>query len=210
MGGEWELIIIAGDSFKIMAGSDRSLFNLDKGDDILAEGKVEYISDEFIKLTSTDDAQIVRNNISFVESYEKDKSDSLHIQFIFPFNGDFSIYIKMGDNIHSVRYTFKNKKEIILPVHPDSVGPFSFDILNQTPPRGGYPNYLKRIVFYSFSFYELKNQDTNCLTIHIPYLTNSYFARYLINGEYVRFMPGGDFEFLVWRNMRYYKMYRYD
>jgi hypothetical protein len=172
---------------------------------------VEYVSDEFIKLTSTDEARTIRNNMSFVETYEKDKSDSLHIKFIFPFNGDFSIHIRVGDDIQSVRfrYSFKNRKEIILPLPRDSLSAFSFVIENQAPPSY-YPNYLKRIAFYPFSFYELKEEDTNCITIHIPYLTNSYFARYLINGEYIRVVRGEEFDFLIWRNVRYTKMYEYD
>jgi hypothetical protein len=53
----------------------------------------------------------------------------------------------------------------------------------------------------------MKNKNSNSFEISIPDLTNSYFNRRLINGEYIR--VGKEKDVLFWHNEEYWKLGRF-
>lgn len=176
------------------------LYDLDRGDSILAEGKVQYESDKFIRLTSKDYELEAKKNMTIIDSMDSCLNDSLRFTFIFPFDGKYKIILYLGNDYkNEIKYELENQNEIILPTPKDSISTFSFRILNQTP-IDPYRNYLKNVQFGSF-LNTIKSNNSNSFKIYIPDLTNSYFNRYLINGEYIRVSKNRDI--LFFHNEKY-------
>jgi len=199
-----EYLTITEDSFKLYLYAAYPLFyGLNFGDTILAEGKVQYESDNFIKLTSKNYEWETKKNMTIIDSIVSYLNDSVRFNFIFPFDGKYKIILYLGnDNESKVRYEFKDRKDVFLPMHKDSILTFSFIILNQTPIEYPYHNSLKNVQFSSFRN-TAKNNNSNFFEIYIPDLTNSYFNRFLINGEYIR--VGKEKNVLFWHNEQYWK-----
>jgi hypothetical protein len=197
-----EFLTISEDSFKLyLYPTYPLLYGLNWGDTILAEGKIHYESDNFIKLTSKDYDWEAKKNMTVNESVNSCLNDSIRFNFIFPFNGKYKILLYLGsDSKKEVEYEFDDKKEFIFPVRQDSLLTFSFSIWNQTPTKFPYHNYLKTIRFSSFR-HTAKNSNSNSFEISIPDLTNSYFNRYLIEGDYIRVDKERDV--LFWHNEKY-------
>jgi hypothetical protein len=200
-----EYITIVEDSFKLYLYPTYSLFyGLNLGDTILAEGKVQYESDNFIKLTSKDYEWEVKKTMTVIESVDTCLNDSIKFNFIFPFNRKYKIILYLrSDYKNEFKYEFTDKKEVLLSICHDSVLMFSFTILDQTPIDFPYRIYLKTIKFSS-SQNTLKNNNSNSFEIFIPDLTSSYFNRYFINGEYIRVDKEKDV--LFWHNEKYWKI----
>ena len=196
-----EYLTIVGDSFKLYLYSTYPiLYGLNRGDTILAEGKVQYETDNFIKLTSKDYEGEARKNIIVIDSIDCSLNDSIRFNFIFPFDGKYKIILYLGNDY---KREFKDRKEVFLPImYRDSILTFSFTILNQTPIEYPYRNYLKNVRFSS-SQNTAKNNNSNSFEISIPDLTNSYFNRFLINGEYIR--VNKEKNVLFWHNEQYWK-----
>ena len=203
---EWDMteyLIITKDSFKLYLYRTYPLiYGLNRGDTILAEGKVQYESDNFIKLTSKDYEWEAGKNVTVIESVDSCLNDSIRFQFIFPFEGKYKIILYLGKDFKK-KYELKNRNEFIIPMYKDSVLTFSFTILNQDPIEYLYRNYLKTVVFRSFQN-TAKNNNSNFFEISIPDLTNSYFNRFLIKGEYIR--VGKEKYILFWNNEQYWKL----
>ncbi|GHV36610.1 hypothetical protein FACS1894178_8010 [Bacteroidia bacterium] len=216
-----EFLVIQGDSFCYYSYPPfASLFGLDNGDSILAEGEVKYESDEFIKLISKNYEREVRNNMTVSESHIGYLEDSvrgkntLRFRFNFPFEGKYKIILYLYSKYYNGQikrdyYDFDNIKnnQIILQPYQyiDSITQFCFTVVNQTPIDYWTHNYLKTIEFTSDK-YEVKDKNSNHFEISIPDLSNSYFNRYLINGEYIR--VGKEKDVLFYHNEQFWKIGR--
>lgn len=193
-----EYMHINKNSFKIIrTRACISCMDLDKNDSIASYGSVEYIQDGFIRLRSDRDSCIYKNT-TVEESYDASIKDSLKIKFIFPFKGKFRIDVALG-----FPYMSTENDYIIIPFKKNNLDPLIFDIYNlNLKYNGHYGEYFGRIAFYNFPWYQLKNKNTNTLRINIPNLTNSYFARYFIDREYVKVEKNK----IIWRNREYRKI----
>ena len=201
-----EYLTITEDSFKLYLYSTYpSLYGLNFRDTILAEGKVQYESDNFIKLTSKDYEWEIKENMTVIDSIDSHLNDSIRFTFIFPFDGKYKIilYLENHDYKNEIKYELKDSKDVFLPMYKDSILTFSFIILNQVPVEYPFRNYLKNVQFSSFRNTS-KNNNSNFFEISIPDLTNSYFNRFLINGEYIR--VNKDKDVLFWRNEQYWRV----
>jgi len=204
---DWDItkyLSITGDSFKLyLYPTEPFLYGLNIRDIILAEGKVEYESKNFIKLTSKNYEREVEKNMTVVESIDSCLKDSIKFNFIFPFDGKYKLILDLGKGYEDIfTYEVNNEREVIFPFYRDSISTFRFTIVNQTPVKFYFYNYLKNITFRT-SRYTFKNNNSNSFEISIPDLTNSYFNRYLINGEYIKVSKEKDV--LFWQNEDYRK-----
>ena len=189
-------------------------YGLNRGDSILSEGKVEYETDNFIKLTSKDYERESRKNIIVIDSIDSSLNDSIRFNFIFPFDGKYKIILGVVDVEPSpdvkprFTYELRNRKEFLLPVvnegmYRDGILSFYFTIFNQTS-IDEYPhlrNYPKNIEFNRWYSFTAKNKNSNSFEISIPDLTNSYFNRRLVDGEYIK--VDEDRDRLYWNNERH-------
>jgi|GEM_PF-5120644 len=194
-----EYMQIDKDSFKIMRTQFcTSCMDLDEGDSIASNGFVEYINDSFIKLRSFKDSSAYKNT-TIEESYDDRIKDSIKIRFVFPFKGKFRINV-----LTNLPYKSTENNWITIPRQEYAIGDLYFDIYNLSLKYNGYFNgeYLGRIVFCYFPGYKFNNKNTNSLLITIPNLTNSYYARYFIDGEYVKV----ENDKIIWRNREYKKI----
>lgn len=190
---------IEGNYFRLSATNPHFL-GLSANDLILAEGEVEYVSNNFLKLTTKNYSVIADKTTSIIETaMQLTSTDSICFIFNFPFSGDFEITIIINGSYEN-SFSFYNKKIIKVPFNADNLVKFSFSILNKTPNKGTDRNYLKQIVFNSFD-YKVIHTDINTFNIFIPDLSNSYFYRYLINGEYL--FVRDDKQLILWRNEKY-------
>ena len=192
-----EYIQIDNDNFKIIRTLDcPTCVDLDKFDSIISYGKVEYILDGFIRLTSDPDS-MVDKTVKVEESFDPQINDSVKIRFVFPFKGKFRIAASVG-----LPYKSTENDSIIIPKGKYVSGCLSFEIYNLSLKCNSLNGeYLGRIVFY-FTDYNLKSRKNNSLLVTIPKLTNSYFARYYIDGEYAKVEKNR----IIWRNREYRKV----
>ena len=200
----WDLsrfLTITNDSFKLsLYITEPSSYGLNLGDIILSEGKVEYESKNFIKLTSKNYEEEVNKNMTVIESTDSCLDDSIKFNFNFPFTGKYKIMLFLE---HEPKYEVKNEKEIIFKANRDSIVTFSFTVLDQTPINFLFNNYLRNVEFKSLH-YAVKNSNSNSFVISIPDFTNSYFNRFLINGEYIKVSKEKDV--LFWHDEQYWKL----
>lgn len=196
---EEEYIQIDKDAFRIIrTRACTPCVDLDEGDSIASYGSVKYIQDGFIKLKSYRDSSIYRNTI-IVESYDERIKDSVKIRFVFPFKGKYRIDAALGDS----PYISTENEYITIPKKRYTLNPLDFNIYNLSLKYNGYyGDYWGHIVFHNFPWYQFKNKDTNSLLITIPDLTNSYYAHYIINGDYVKVEK----DKIIWRNREYRKV----
>lgn len=196
---EEEYLQIDTNGFKIIrTQACTACLDLNEGDSIAGQGNVTYFQDGFIKLQSDKDSSIYKNT-TIEESFDSGIKDSIRIRFIFPFKGKFRIYASSG----SYPYMTAEGNCITIPREKDVLAPLIFEIHNLSLKYNGYyGEYFGRIAFSYFPWYEFKNKNTNSLLITIPDLTNSYYARYFIDGEYVKV----DKNILFWRNRAYKKI----
>lgn len=200
-----EFLTISEDCFKLYLYPTYSLlYGLNSGDTILAEGTVCYEFDNFIKLTSKDYEWEAKKNMTIIESVDSCLNDSIRFKFIFPFEGKYKIILYLGNNYKN-KYEVKNKKEVTLPVHKDNMLTFSFIVLNQNAIEYSNRNYLRNVKFSSFQN-TAKNSNSNSFKISIPDLSNSYFNRFLISGEYIK--VDKDRGVLFWHNEKYTRIKR--
>jgi hypothetical protein len=188
-----EFLKISKDSFKLyLYPTEPFLYGLEINDTILSEGTVKYESDNFIQLTSKDYNREVEKNMTVVEYMDTCSKDSLRFKFIFPFDGHFKItlYIdREAEFLHGAKYEFSNAGEFVVPKQIEGNFNFSFIILNQTLPRYNHRDYRKMREFRAYPFLSVlkdKSTNSNSFEIFIPDLTNSYFNRRIINGEYAK------------------------
>ncbi len=192
-----EYIQIDEDIFKIIrTGVCIPCVDLDKGDSIASFGSVEYIKDGFVKFKSDIDSSIYKNT-TIEESYDASIKDSVKIKFFFPFKGKYRIDATIG-----FPYMYTENNCITIPKKEYTLGPLNFNIYNLNLKCSGHNGeYFGRIVFY-IPWYYFKDNKTNFLQITIPNLTNSYYARYFINGEYAKIEK----DKIIWRNREYKKI----
>jgi len=200
----WDLsryLTITNDSFKLYTYfPENGIYGLNHRDIILAEGKVEYESKSFIKLTSKNYERDANKNMTVIESIDSCLDDSIKFNFNFPFTGKYTIRVYFDNK---PKYEVKNEKEVKFKANRDSIVTFSFTVLDQTPVKFLYHNYLKNAEFKSL-YYTVKNGNSNSFDISIPDLTNSYFNRFLINGEYIKISKEKDV--LFWHDEQYWKL----
>lgn len=171
--------------------------DLDKGDSIASYGSVEYVQDGFIKLQSDRDNRIIKN-IIIEGSHDKSIKNSVKIRVNFPFKGKFRIEAALAG------LPFKSTENHCITIRKKAVlSPLILNIYNiGIKCNGQNGEYLGRIAFCDFPWREFKDENTNSLLITIPNLTNSYFARYFIDGEYVKVEKNK----IIWRNRVYKKI----
>lgn len=188
-------------NFKIIR-TENGLFSgdMDEGDSVIAFGRVENINNDFIKLISYKYDLDVYNSTIFTESHDKSLSDdSIKIRFNFPLKGEFKIYFSFSNGY---KFVSVNSKIITIP-KGIYLTPMHFDIYKTDILVYNFSsNYLGPIVFSYFPSYEFKNENLNLLNVTIPNLTNSYYARYYIDGEYAK-IEGNK---IIWRNREYEKI----
>ena len=196
---EEEYMQIDNDIFQIIRTAIcRPCIDLNDGDSIAARGKIEYITNDFIKLKSDRDS-VIYNSTNIVESLDKNLKDSVKIRFVFPFKGKFRIDASLGD----LPFKSTENNSIIIPKKKNTLDNLDFDIYDlNLKYNGRNGECLGRIVFFDFPWYEFKNKRTNSVLITIPEFTNSYFARYVIDGEYAK----TEKDKIIWRNRVYIKI----
>ena len=198
-----EFLTISEDSFKLyLYPTYPLLYGLNKGDTILAEGTVHYESDNFIKLTSIDYEWEAKKNMTIIESVDTSLNDSIRFRFIFPFDGKYKITLYLGNDYEN-KYEVKDQKEIVIPMYENNTLTFSFSIRNRKAIEYSNRNYLK-IIKFSCLQNIVKNNNSNSFKISIPDLSNSYFNRFWINGEYLRVSE--DKSVLFWHNEKYTRL----
>jgi hypothetical protein len=206
---QWDLtefLMISEDSFKLSLDPIRAIFyGLNQKDTVLSEGKVEYEADNLIKLISKDYEWETKKKMTITESVDSCLNDSIRFAFVFPFDGKYNITMFLGNIDKAEGYVYENTKNIVTLAPQDGILTFSFTILNQTPIKFSYRNYLRTIQFRSFQN-AVQNSNSNSFEISIPDLTNSYFNRYLINGEYMRMNK--ERNVIFWHNEQYWKFGR--
>ena len=182
-------------------------------DSIASFGEIEYIDEKFIKLTS--DRSFYWSpyeSLVIYESQGNSLTDSLRIEFIFPYSNEIEINIRL--NISSFQTT-TSSKILTVPLSSlfyfpnEQIKKFSFLIYNKDIRKdGSWGDSFSVICFPAFPAfpnsisYELKNKNTNVLVVEIPDLTNSYFARYFINEEYAKVEK----DKIIWRGRVYEKI----
>jgi|WetSurMetagenome_2_1015567.scaffolds.fasta_scaffold241658_1 hypothetical protein len=194
-----EYIQISKSTFKIIRTQlCTSCVNLNKGDSIASFGSVEYIQDNFIRLRSDRDSSIYKS-MTIEESNDASIKDSVKIRFVFPFKGKYRI----DASLIGIPPLSVEKKCITIPREKFTLDPLAFEIYNMDLKYNGhYGEFFGRVAFCNSPLYQFKNKNTNSLLINIPELTNSYFARYFIDGEYVRV----ETDKIIWRNREYRKI----
>jgi len=195
-----EYIQINADSFRIIRTVKcLTCVDLNKGDSIISTGSVKYINKDFIELKSDPDSSYYKN-ISIFESFDSKIGDSLKISFTFPFRGKFKLEARTLD--FPSKSTEKN--EITIPkIKSYNISQVMYEIYNLDLRYDGHDGeYLGRIVFTAPSLYRISNEKTNFLQINIPNLTNSYYAHYVIDHEYIKV----DKNKITWRNKEYKKI----
>ena len=195
-----EYLQIDVNNFKIIRTEEGIRGDMDEGDSVIAFGRVEYINNDFIKLTSYKYDLDIYNSTIFTELHDKNLSDdSIQIRFNFPLKGEFKIYISFSSGYN---YVSVNSKNITIPKSSYYLTPLHFDIYKTDILVYDFSsNYLGSIVFSYFPSYEFKNMNLNLLNVTIPNLTNSYYARYYIDDEYAK-IEGNK---IIWRNREYEK-----
>lgn len=214
-----EYMQIDKDNFKIIRTEICTpCVNLDEGDSIASYGRVEYIQGGLIKLTSagiqklwldykqdgssrviSDEENDIFKTMSVKESHDSSLKDSIKIKFVFPFKGKYRIDASL---IGNPRLSTENDS-IIIPRDKYTLEPLNFEIYNLSLQYNGrYGECFGRIAFCNCPEYEFNSRYTNSLLITIPKLTNSYFARYVIDGEYVKVEK----DRIIWRNRVYNKI----
>lgn len=194
-----EYMQIDNDRFQIVKTKiGRCSIDFVDGDSIAAHGKIESVTNDFIKLTAHKDSDIYKSTM-VLESYDGNIKDSVKIRFHFPFRGRFRISASLGISPE----TFTESNSITIPKKKYPFGKLYFRIYNLNLKNDGLNGeYLGRIYFSNSSGYEFKDKKANSLLINIPDLTNNYFAQYFINGEYAKIEK----DKLLWRNRVYYKL----
>jgi hypothetical protein len=204
-----EFLKISKGSFQLyLYQTEPMIYGLDRGDTILSEGRVEYESDDFIKLTSKNYELETEKSMTVLESKDTCIKDSLKFNFTFPFDGHFKIILyleKENEYSNSVKHEFSDRKEIVVSKQIEGRFKFHFTILNQTPQKHLFRNYLKVCHFRGYP--QINDTDSNTFEISIPDLTNSYFNRRLINCEYAKISTcTGGLKCILWNGEDYSKI----
>jgi len=195
-GPEYERIVIENDKFKIL--SDRRNFEVNKNDSVIAFGSVKYHDNNFIELNSAYYNIIAMRGMVFSESQNTTIKDSLLIKFSFPFSGFYKILIIIN---YKRKFELINQTEIKIPINElKDYKQIGFEIFNLKPIRNNTMQDYCRISVFRFLSGIIENDHTNCISISIPNLTNSYFQYYVIKGEYARIED----DILIWRGELYY------
>jgi hypothetical protein len=183
-----EFLKISKDSFVLYLYQTYPLFyGLNKNDTILSEGTVDYDDYNVLRLTSKNYERDTEKSMTMIETRDTCIQDSLKFHFIFPFEGHFKLILylnKENEYSHDNEYEFYDCKSVIVPNQIEGRIKFSFTILNQTPPDYLFRNYKKLGQFRGYP--KIKDAVSNSFEIHIPDLTNSYFNRRIISGEYAK------------------------
>ena len=197
IGSDYEKIIIENDKFKIL--SDRMNHEVDKNDPVIAFGSVKYLDNNFIELNSAYYNIIAMRGMAFSESKNPTIKDSLLIKFSFPFSGSYKIVIII-DYIR--KYELINQSEITISLKEMKNNKIGFEIFNLKPIYNYTMRDYCRISVFRYLSNIIENDQTNCISIYIPNLKNTYFQYYVIDGEYARIEDN----VLWWRGEDYYKI----
>ena len=197
VGMEREIIIIEDNNFKIVANMLNN--RIDKNDSIIAFGNIKYLNNEFIEINTVNYRYNVLKSMVFSEFQSSKTIDSTAIKFIFPFSGKYKIVLY----IKHKKYESINNSEITLPIKIKKGESIYFKIfdLDIYPEMSG--NYFGIVAFCSLD-YKVKKDNTDSISISIPELTNTFFQRYVIKGEYIRIKDGA----LRWRGNYYEKIWK--
>jgi len=194
-----EYMQINKDTFKIFRCEIYAgCFDLDKGDSLLSIGSITHLKNDLFQFQNSDLNQ-TNNDISVYEYYDPNTyKDSLKIKFVFPYNGRFRI----NANIRGYRENTSENDSIIIKRNIGTFEGLVFSIYNlDLVSNGDFGDYFGRIAYTCKPSFRSSNKKINSLVITIPDLTNSYFARYFINGEIVKINN----KTLIWRYRRYEK-----
>jgi hypothetical protein len=93
-----------------------------------------------------------------------------------------------------------NSNKIGLPLMTVKDKAIRFKIFNMDVYPEFSGNYYGIVAFGYFSDYFMRNSNSNYLYIFIPELTNTFFQRYFIKGEYARIKNG-----ILWWRGKYYE-----
>lgn len=171
---------------------------------IIAEGSIEQAAPYFYRIDSyTEYYDSVYDAVEVIQNQDENiSSDSIAIQFDFPFQKQFG---KKGIIIYlNVNYFQTEMKDIFYMVIPKQKyldTDLLFMIFYYTPYLDSNDGrYFGRIAF-EFSGYPIKS-DINSILIKIPNLDARYFERYYITGEYIEIKN----DELQWRGKRFFKV----
>jgi len=200
IGSKYRAIIIEDDKFTILSSlyvGGLEMFN--NIDPVIAFGRVQYYDSNYIELNSADYNKIVSRSITYSESQKSTIKDSVLLRFFFPFSGQYKILISIGNRN---KYELINQPEIKIPKSElKDNRKIGFEIYNLDFIRNiGIMNDYCRITSFRSLSYTIKEYYTNCISIHIPELTNTFFRYYVIKGEYARIVDND----LEWRGEFYY------
>lgn len=194
---EDEYIQIDVDSFKIKRTFAYSscLDSLDI-DSIASIGSVECLKNGFLKLTSQKKDLQSKIEESVVENIGKDTVLAI---FIFPLKGLYRIEASVG----SLPYLSTYCNNLKLPKSHSSVPSLFYKIYSLClDSNSSLGSYCGSVVYSPDSFYDIERTNTNKLVVYLPNLTNDFFARYVINEEFVKV----EADQLKWRGVTYRKI----
>lgn len=126
-------------------------------------------------------------------------SDSIQVSFSLPhYKGNLHITVYTNSlEAYKLDYTEKHK-ELMLPSHVKS---FTFYIEpDHIMPHTNDGLFYGILGFLPFQDYTI-GEGNNCISIVIPAITNSFFERYYIKGEYVKVSKGS----ITWKGQRFVK-----
>lgn len=195
-----EYLQIYKDSFKIIRTSiGLSEVDLNNEDSIIAIGHFEDCGCNFIRLFSINNIDF-KDKITFKEYVDSTfKDDSIQLVFNFPFKG--ILIIRAGFIGIPSKKTESNR--VVIPKRNLLTDELYFEIKIEELKTGYYnENYLGKTSLPEMPYYRFANPHANSLEISIPFLDNSFFARYVILGEYLKI----DNKSIAWRNRKYRKV----
>ena len=170
--------------------------------DTLAICTIKKLSNEFWELNSQDPYQTKTSGYKVLKkTVDNISDDSLEISFLIPYDRGKLIVSIMPTNIFPVKnydffYSQSNNSIII----PQKINCFTYSIM---PDEGNAIIHDVRGMNYGILFMSSESifmeSDINHIEISIPSLTNSFFEKYYVKGEYARIV--GDT--IIWKGRKF-------
>lgn len=170
----------------------------------LAVCKTREVSDSFLEIQSVVNPNVAAFkdiHINYEKQSDQDSVSNAIVNFRLPKSShQMKISIYCGTNLYAGT-TNNGECSISLNKYSGNYpNPFTFFIeplyYVESNPEGQYYGVL-----YLMYPMEIKYNNTDIITIHLPSVTVDLFEGYFIRGEYIHFIEGG----LEWRGDKYYK-----
>ncbi len=190
--GNWSsVIVIENDKFYCLDPFDGHWINIT---DTLAVCDITWVNDSIIELNSSPEYQLANQKVDLSAEYDKSIGNVTKVEFDIP-----GLIIKPTITIHAdngQRYVIKYEKSRNIML-PDSIRSFYY-VVRRRAVEEGYQYYQSPTVSVT--------EGHNYLRIGMPTITDAYFDRYNVKGEYAIITK----RYFKWRGYSGKKMSRKD